>query len=209
MKIYNYHPNTGEYLSQNKADLNPMQPDNWLIPAYSTADVPPETGENEAAVFSDGVWSTVPDYRGTEYWVAYGEDVQQITKLGETVPEGAFLAEPEKPFEIKQEDKRNEIRSAFKGESEAPVLYNGISWHGGYDSGIKLDAAKRLAGIAGQESVRFYDTKNVGHDFVLSEATAVVVAVSAAYQVAFSKKQALMVQIDNATTDNDLECIVW
>lgn len=37
-----------------------------------------------------------PDFRGTVYWLSH-VDKHTITEIGETVPEGAFLEEPEVP----------------------------------------------------------------------------------------------------------------
>lgn len=34
MDIYHYDALTGEFLGQGKADPDPLQPDNWLIPAH-------------------------------------------------------------------------------------------------------------------------------------------------------------------------------
>lgn len=108
-----------------------------------------------------------------------------------------------------KESKRSEIRSAFDSESASPVVVNNVSYHGGFDSAIKLDAAKRLAETAGMTQVEFFDIDNVGHVLSLEDAQQVVVEVSGKYQQDLAKKQALMVQIKNATAEADLEVIVW
>lgn len=56
-KIYHYDPVTGRYLTQSEADINPLDPDQLLIPAYATDKAPPKINENEIVVFVDGKWT--------------------------------------------------------------------------------------------------------------------------------------------------------
>lgn len=42
-KIYNYHPITLEYISEQFADPDPMDPGRYLIPKHATTIVPPPT----------------------------------------------------------------------------------------------------------------------------------------------------------------------
>lgn len=108
-----------------------------------------------------------------------------------------------------QERKRVEIREAFEAESNRPVLIAGVEWHGGYESGMKLDGAMRLAEKGGLAATRFFDTTNTGHDLSIAEANAVVLGVAGKYQQDFDKKQSLMRQIDAVRTEQDLVVISW
>ncbi len=56
MKIYNYHPETFEYLGESFADPNPLEPGNWLIPASSATFPPPEPIEGKNRYFENGSW---------------------------------------------------------------------------------------------------------------------------------------------------------
>ena len=56
MKIYHYHPNTGDFVGVGIADLDPLDKDNFLIPAHSTAEAPPEITDGHYAKFVDGGW---------------------------------------------------------------------------------------------------------------------------------------------------------
>lgn len=55
MNIYNFHPKTGEYLGEGKADQDPKDPDNWLIPAFAVTEPPPDAQEGKVRYF-DGEW---------------------------------------------------------------------------------------------------------------------------------------------------------
>jgi hypothetical protein len=61
MNVYNYHPVTKVFLSQETADPDPLTPGNWLIPAQSTTIEPPTVGENEVVIFNEDekIWETV------------------------------------------------------------------------------------------------------------------------------------------------------
>jgi hypothetical protein len=76
MNIFNYHPETGVYLGQSKADLSPLEPNVWLIPAYATELEPPKAGEGQVALFNGTAWSVIPDHRGTYYDISSGEAYQ-------------------------------------------------------------------------------------------------------------------------------------
>lgn len=81
--VYAYHPQTGEYQGPTAADPSPLQPGVWLLPAYSTELQPPVTAERQAAVFSNGSWSIMPDWRAVKLWsVQTAQPVQ--AKLGDT-----------------------------------------------------------------------------------------------------------------------------
>lgn len=74
MKICNYHPHTGVYLSAGIADDNPLDPDDPLVPGYATPQSPPQTESGWVAAYvggdgsvpqnwPDGAWEVVRDYR--------------------------------------------------------------------------------------------------------------------------------------------------
>jgi len=117
------------------------------------------------------------------------------------------------PFDLaaSKEIKKAQIRAAFKNAAELPVTdANNITWNGGYDSAVKLDAAKRMAQLAGQTTVVFYDVNNTAQTLTLATADAVIIAVGTTYQTKFANKQALMAQVDAlpaTATQADLDAI--
>lgn len=94
MRIYHYDSETGEYLGSSDARPDPLETGRFLIPACATDVEPPKNGANETAVFAGDAWSVMPDFRGTDYWLSHNEK-HTIESIGETVPEGAFLDQPE------------------------------------------------------------------------------------------------------------------
>lgn len=108
-----------------------------------------------------------------------------------------------------KEAKRNEIRSEFVKNSEAPVVVDTISYHGGFESASKLDAAKRMVEASGGTEVPFYDIFNLPHELTIAEAQIVILTVGADFQAKFANKQSKMVQVDNAITITEVEAISW
>ena len=97
MKIYAYHPITGEFIGLDTARPDPEDSQNWIMPADTTDIAPPEPGEYQAVVFDRQAkeWSLVDDWRGHKYWTEDGQQ-HSITTLGATPPENA-LDEPPPP----------------------------------------------------------------------------------------------------------------
>lgn len=84
--IYHAHAITGEYLGPGEADPDPMDDDNWLIPAHAYLDAPPNARKGEAVIRTEAGWERVPDFRGTLYRTEDGEPVEH-DQVG-PLPEG-------------------------------------------------------------------------------------------------------------------------
>jgi hypothetical protein len=56
MNIYHYTPDTYIFCAEGVADESPLEPGVFLVPANATTVAPPELGDSEIAVFSDGAW---------------------------------------------------------------------------------------------------------------------------------------------------------
>ena len=57
MQIYNYDPFTGHFLSAGQADASPLEPEEFLIPAYATIIPPPEFNpDTQTCVFTGKKW---------------------------------------------------------------------------------------------------------------------------------------------------------
>jgi len=59
MDIFHYDRDTGEFLGMGVADPDPMDEDNWLIPANATLLEPPVAMKGNARVFRNGAWGYV------------------------------------------------------------------------------------------------------------------------------------------------------
>lgn len=84
--IYHAHAITGEYLGPGEADPDPMDDENWLIPAHAYLDAPPNARKGETVIRTDDGWERVPDFRGTLYRTEDGEPVEH-DQVG-PLPEG-------------------------------------------------------------------------------------------------------------------------
>lgn len=153
----------------------------------------------------------MPYYKDPTGRVHYLDDDADIDLLPSgsvaiTIDEADALRAPE--FSEAQEAKRLEIRAAYAATGSA-VVANGVTWDGGFDSAIKLDAAKRLAEAAGASDVTFFDAANTPHVLDFATAQSVIIAVASDFQVALATKQALMRAINDAQTDSDLNLVEW
>ena len=145
MDLYHYHPATGEFLGAGLADESPLEPGEWLIPAHATADAPPVTGANEAALYQGGAWAIVPDHRGTVYWLADGSR-HEITALGEAPPLGALSEVPPPPLDVLKTRKAAELGAACQAEIVAGFSSAALGAEHTYDS--KLEDQINLVGAA-------------------------------------------------------------
>lgn len=84
---------TGVFLGPYDAQESPREPGNFIEPILSTSKAPPICRENEIALFTNGEWEIVVDYRGTVYWDISG-DKFVIDEIGLTVPIGGSLIDP-------------------------------------------------------------------------------------------------------------------
>lgn len=56
MLVYNYHPTYKHYVGEEEAPPSPEEPGEWLIPAHSTTEKPPNTKKGELAVWKETRW---------------------------------------------------------------------------------------------------------------------------------------------------------
>ena len=212
--VYHYHPDTREFLLQSEAALDPLDrlP---LIPAHATTLAPPETTEKNKTVQWDNTdenWVIVDDYRGQIFYDETGA-TYEIADLG-IAPEPEWTTTKQFVLSYAKNLKKQQIRDAFRDAFAAadapPVDALSLKWNGGYDSALKLDAAKRLAELVGKREVVLYDIYNTGHKMNVTDAETVIIAVGADYQKKFAKKQTLMRQVDalpDTSTQADIDDI--
>jgi len=84
-----------------------------------------------------------------------------------------------------------------------------VTYQGGFDSAIKLDAAKRLSEVAGLTSVTFFDIYNKPHTLAIPDATTVILSVATAFQSSISRKQTAMVAVDQAVDAAGISAVVY
>ena len=110
--IYHYHRVTKEFLGSSVARIDPKEAEPTpLIPANATLDAPPEAGENQSAVFEDGAWALVDDYRGQTFYKPDGEEF--IISDLDFPPESDWTTE--KPVDFVAEIKRIRNEKIYGG----------------------------------------------------------------------------------------------
>ena len=88
------------YLCSAAADRDPLDENNWLIPAGCVEVAPPQTGKNQTAQWQQDsqTWRIIPDYRGqtayrTDTWQHDGIASATVTEPGE-LPAGLTIEPP-------------------------------------------------------------------------------------------------------------------
>lgn len=84
MQIYNYDM-AGVYTYASLAEQSPLDaPGVFLIPANATAIAPPALGAQQAAVFANGEWAVVPDWRGVPLYLTANGEPTSINEVNVT-----------------------------------------------------------------------------------------------------------------------------
>lgn len=221
--VYNYNPETGEYLGPETAHESPLEPGVYLIPAHSTETAPPEVGEHQAAVYSDGAWTLVEDHRGEVWYDTATQERHEIKTLG-IVPEAWTQIEPtdheavwngaawEVPFEVLKERKRREIwgaGDAVLASVKARYTQAEIESWSKQEQGAK-DLA---AGTAGTEAAQFVagiaTLRGIPVDTLRDKILANVAAYGRLSTAVIGTQQRLDDLIKAAQTADDLAAISW
>jgi len=119
------------------------------------------------------------------------------------------FAAAKKDLETARNDKKDEITDAFNIESINTLEVNGIIYNGGFDSAIKLDAAKRLNETAGLTEVTFYDIDNKPNSLSIGGATVVIMTIANKFQTDLAKYQDLKVQLAGKKLVSTIEALSW
>lgn len=89
------------FTKQIAAKKDPVS-EKWMIPAYTTdIELIPEKAGHQR-YFKDDAWHYVVDNIGKTYWISDGSK-HEIKELGEEVPEGVLLEEPEIPTTLEKQ----------------------------------------------------------------------------------------------------------
>lgn len=130
MNLYNFDPNTKEYLSTTLASADPMETKIKgefvpLVPAYATLLEPPTTDKNEVAIFNGKVWEIKKDFRVSHKICDENFNIKDITEIGEI--EENYLITTEMAELIKENPDKFKIQNeeiAQKTEEEYQEFLN-------------------------------------------------------------------------------------
>jgi len=118
-------------------------------------------------------------------------------------------------LELTKEDQKDLVRNDFYIDTLQPVHVIDENdeetwWNGGFDSAIRLDAALRLTQkIPGYTTCIIHDYYNESHEYTFSGVDIITVAIGSDYQQKFGRKEALLVDIENASGIEEVQSIVW
>lgn len=128
MLVYNYAPETGEYLGSSEARVSPLEPDVYLIPACAATVAPPNALEGYAVCWTGSAWGQVEDHRGQTVYSASGV-AMTITALG-ALPDGytTTAPEPDPNAEIDAQIVALEAKQTLRRMRNAVTSDEGKAW---------------------------------------------------------------------------------
>jgi len=153
MKIYNYNKKTKEFMGSSDARMNPLEPNEVLIPLNATKISPPIYSRGEIPVFDEDLqkWEIVNDSRGLKIYSKTSSDETVHKALG-NLPEGYTIV-PRKSLEYKWDEntskwvhdlniiKKNKIRlllNTVRKEQYSPIEYKNKIFLGTDDAQLKI-----------------------------------------------------------------------
>jgi len=185
MKIYNYNPTTNIYSGSSEADISPLDPEAFIVPAFATTiEVPEYNIETEYLVFENGQWI-----------------VKQFA-----IPE----PQPELTLEQLTQNKIQEIRTEGANRLEQIanpyVLGERLTW------AIQLEeAAKYLSDNTA--NTPFIDQLAIYRNITKADLVTKIMENANAFRAASGMilgiQQKLLDQIDLITTKEELDAITW
>lgn len=206
MKIYNYHPVTGEYLNSTYADESPAEAGEFLIPKHATAIAPLEAGAGQVSVFSDGAWSLLPDHRGSVWYDPAGNSVE-ISEIGN--PDQALSQQlpPAIALARDQTARCNALSGAYNTEIQRDVPYMGTEFQA--DDASQIALTKVLAAGSVPDGFFWLDVRNAQIPMSYAVLQGLASAILVQGQAAFAKLQMLKSQVRAAATVGDVQAVIW
>lgn len=217
--IYLFDPATGECLGAADAHESPMEPGKYLSPIHSTTTPPPQTAAEEAAVFSGGVWTIVPDHRGQVVFDAVTGAESVCDALGD-IPAGKSLTPPTASLAELQSRKIDALRHdcashIYAGFSSAAlgVDYTYPAQDKDQNNLTASVLASTLPGIPADWTTRFWCADAAGvwafRPHTAAQIQQVGIDAKAAIESALLRNATLAAQVAQAATEADVAAVVW
>ena len=110
----------GFYLHQTVADADPMQPENWLIPAGCVDAAPPAVKPEQAAKWQaeSKKWAYLPDYRGKTAYRTDNGQPETVQTVGELPAHLTLIAPPGELHEWNAEKQAWQLNRAKQKAAE-------------------------------------------------------------------------------------------
>ena len=104
---------------------------------------------------------------------------------------------------------RQAVQNAYELAKLAPVVVDGRSWKGGFESAQGIKGALDWYEASGLAEVTLFDVHNQAHVCTLAEARSIVLSVGAAYMQVFATRAGLLQAIDAAETMEGALAVSW
>lgn len=219
MDIFNYHPETGEFISTEPVEFDPREglP---LVPRYATLVTVIPVAIGNVAAFNGTMWETHVDNRGVVYDTSTAEAFS-FEELGplpslytpkvpthNTVWDGTDWIDDIDKIRVTQ---KNAITNSFEQALALGfVTSTSIKMDATYGDITKLDGGIRLAVTLNQANMSIRDFDNVVVDVTLEVANTLLRDVGVNYQTLIQLKWSLQTEIDQAVSDKRaIEAITW
>lgn len=221
--VYAYDGETKEYIhNAEPAQIDPLEPENLIVPANATTIAPPEVGDKEVAVFNEatGEWQVKADRRGEVYYDTATQEKITIDEIGVT-PKKTWTAQaptdPEEvwtgkawevPFAILVERKKAELASARYNSATGIITIDGHRYNIDKDSQTSFNGVQTAFA---KGYITETEWKTVDGFVILNEAEFDRISgISLAYiQACFKMERVLLGAVDAATTPDELAVIRW
>lgn len=224
----------GFYVCQTVADADPMQSENWLIPAGCIEAEPPESKQGQAAKWQPEkqAWQYLPDYRGQTAYHTQTRQPETVDTIGE-LPAHLTIAAP--PSELHQwngkvwvVDKAKQAaaeKTAFQAAQSAKLTELATAAQAFVDAHAKTDIIPAFEqetwAMQGAEARAWADNDNaptpildsIAHYRNIDRITLIRAALRKTQQYealaagVAGQRQALQMQIERAKSQDDLAAI--
>ena len=219
MKIYNYNKDTKEYLSTTQASENPLEKGKYLIPANATSIAIGVDKVGFVQVFNEAnkKWGYVEDNRSKIVYDTTTKQESKVDYLGviksgftELIPNASDKWNGSKwllDITISLATKLSELETAYNNANELDIAYLGTTFQA--DTKSQDLIVKVLS--AGSVPTGFFwiDKANNQVAMTYTQVQGLSGAILTRNQVNFIKFQGLKARVKLATTQAELDAIVW
>nr|DAO51188.1 MAG TPA: tail fiber assembly protein [Caudoviricetes sp.] len=224
----------GFYICQTVADADPMQPENWLIPAGCIDTEPPEVKPNLAAKWQpeSKTWAYLPDHRGKTAYRTDNGQPETVETVGELPAHLTLLAPPSelhqwngKAWVVDKAKQAEAEKTAFQAAQAAKLTELANAAQAFVDKHAKTDIVPAFEqetwAMQGAEARAWADDDNaptpildsIAHHRNIDRITLIRAALRKTQQYealaagVAGQRQALQMQIERAKTLDDLAAI--
>lgn len=207
--FYLFDAASGEYQGIYEAQESPLEPGSHIAPVNSTDIAPTALSANQAAVFANGAWSIVPDFRGQTWFDKTTGEPAEITALGEPAQNLAVSLPAAVQLSKDQAAQVDVLTSAYYHAIQQPVSYLSTTFQADAASQDRLN--KALVALNGQALAGFYwvDVNNTQVPMTYAQLQGMAAAMMEQGWAAFQRLQEKKAAVRAATTLEAVQAVAW